>query len=333
MRHQNILVIGGSGFIGGHLVAALAADGRRVVVPSRRREVGKRLILLPTVDVVEADVADDATLNRLVAGADAIVNLVGILHGDTGRPYGKAFEAAHVALPRRIVAACRAAGVSRLLHMSALGAASDGPSMYLRSKAAGEAAVEDAGTVGLPGHAPLATTIFRSSVVFGPDDHFMNLFATMQRWLPIMPLARAKALFQPVAVRDVAAAFAAAIDDGESFLRIYELAGPRVYALEELVQIAGAYRAGGEGQPRPILRLPDALGRLQAALLELMPGPTLMSRDNFDSMRVDNVATGRYPGLAELGIQPTPLEPEVSIYLPGKGRRSHLDHLRHDAHR
>ncbi len=327
MRHQDILVIGGSGFIGGHVVAALAAEGRRVTVPSRRREAGKRLILLPTVDVIEADVSHEATLNRLVAGKDAVINLVGILHGD-----GKAFEAAHAGLPRKIVAACIAGRVPRLLHMSALGAATDGPSLYLRSKAAGEASVEDAGAIASPDRAPLATTIFRPSVVFGPDDRFMNLFATMQRWLPIVPLARAGTLFQPVAVRDVADAFAAALDDDESFSRTYELTGPRIYTLEELVQIAGACRAGGDGRPRPVLRLPDVLGRLQAAFLEFAPGPTLMSRDNFDSMRVDNAATGRYPGLSELGIVPTPLEPEVAVYLGGKGRRSHLDRLRHWAH-
>ncbi len=327
MRHQNILVIGGAGFIGGHVVAALAADGRGVTVPSRRREDGKRLILLPTVDVVEADVRDDATLKRLVAGKDAVINLVGILHGDE-----KAFEAAHVGLPKAIVAACFEARVPRLLHMSALGAAADGPSMYLRSKAAGEAMVEEAGAIAAPDRAPLAATIFRPSVVFGSDDRFMNLFAAMQRWLPAVPLARAKALFQPVSVRDVAAAFVAALDDDESFSRTYELTGPRVYTLEELVQIAGAYRAGGNGHPRPVLRLPDVLGRLQAAFLEFAPGPTLMSRDNFDSMRTENIATGRYPGLAELGITPTPLEPEVAAYVGGRGRRSHLDHLRHWAH-
>ncbi len=331
MRHQNILVIGGTGFLGGHLVAALGADGRAISVPTRRREGGKRLLLLPTVDVVAADVNDDATLTRLVADRDAVINLVGILHGDQGTPYGKAFGAAHVELPRRIVAACREAGVRRLLHMSALGADADGPSMYLRSKAAGEAVVEQADAPS-DGRAPLAVTVFRPSVVFGRDDRFLNLFATMQRWLPIMPLAKAGARFQPVAVGDVARAFVAALDDDESFGRTYELAGPRVYTMAELVRLAGTYRAGGHGRARPIVPLPDVLGRLQAAFLEFAPGPTLMSRDNFDSMRTDNVATGVFPGLADLGIAATPLEQEAAVYLAGKSRRSHLDHLRHDAH-
>jgi NADH dehydrogenase len=160
----------------------------------------------------------------------------------------------------------------------------------------------------------------------------MNLFATMQRWLPIVPLAGAHAQFQPVSVHDVAAAFCAAIDDSESFSRIYELTGPRVYTLAELVRIAGIYRAGGNGRPRPVLALPDALGRLQAAFLEMAPGPTMMSRDNFDSMRVPNVASGGFPGLADLGIVATPLEQDASRYLARKNRRSHFDRLRHDAH-
>ena len=324
MRHQDILVIGGTGFVGGHVVAALAKEGRRVTVPTRRREGGKRLILLPTVEVVETHVSDDAALARLVAGKDAVVNLVGILHGDRA-----AFEAAHVELPKRIVAACRKAGVGRVLHMSALGANADGPSLYLRSKAAGEAVVEQDDSGGQP---PLATTIFRPSVVFGRDDRFLNLFATMQRWLPLIPLAKADARFQPVAVQDVAAAFAATLDDDESFSRTYELTGPRVYTLADLVRIAGTWRAGGNGRPRPILPLPDALGRLQAAFLEFAPGPTLMSRDNFDSMRTANIASSGFAGLADLGITPTPLEQEASVYLAGKSRRSHLDHLRHDAH-
>ena len=331
MRHQDILVIGGSGFVGGHLVTALAGEGRRVTVPARRRENAKRLLLLPTVDIVEADINDDDTLARLVVGRDAVVNLVGILHGDTGTPYGRAFDAAHVQLPRRIAAACRRAGVERLLHMSALGAASDGPSMYLRSKAAGEAVIEAAGIDGTGGR-PIGTTIFRPSVVFGRDDRFMNLFATMQRWLPFVPLARADARFQPVSVHDVAAAFCAALDDPESFSRTYELTGPRVYTLADLVRVAGTYRAGGDGRPRPVIALPDAFGRLQATLLEFAPGPTMMSRDNFDSMRDANVATGGFPGLADLGIVATPLEQDASRYLARKNRRSHLDVLRRDAH-
>jgi uncharacterized protein YbjT (DUF2867 family) len=332
MRHQNILVIGGSGFIGGHVIAALAKDGRRITVPTRRREAAKRLILLPTVDVVEADVGDDKVLAGLVTGQDAVINLVGILHGDSGTPYGKAFANAHVKLPERIVTACKQYDVARLLHMSALGADAKGSSMYLRSKAAGEGIVERAGNVVEADGPLLATTIFRPSVVFGSDDHFLNLFATLQRWLPVLALGRFNAEFQPVSVHDVATSFKNALDDSESFSRTYELTGPRVYTLGDLVRIAGIYRKGSGGRSRPVLALPDMLGRLQATLLEFAPGPTMMSRDNFDSMASANIATGNFPGLTDLGIVPTPLEQEASRYLAQRNRRSHLDHLRHDAH-
>lgn len=325
MRHQNILVLGGSGFVGGHVVSALVADGRQVTVPTRRAVSAKRLLLLPTVDVIQADLADDKTLRDLMRRKTAVINLVGILHGDE-----KAFTTAHAELPRRVVAACRATGVSRLIQMSAIGAASDAPSLYLRSKAAGEAVV-DAAAVPTGSTPPLAVTIFRPSVVFGPDDRFLNLFATMQRWLPVVPLAGATARFQPVSVHDVARAFVAAIDDDESFGRTYELAGPHVYTLADLVRFAGAHRPGGRGRPRPIVSLPTGLARLQAAFLELAPGPTLMSRDNLKSMQKPNVAAGTLPGLVDLGIVPTPLDAEAPAYLERRNRRAHLDRLRHDA--
>jgi uncharacterized protein YbjT (DUF2867 family) len=328
MRHQKILVLGGSGFVGGHLTAALVKNGREVTVVTRRRVRAKRLYLLPTVDVVAGDITDDATLDRLVAGQDAVINLVGILHGDRGVPYGKRFAEAHVRLPERVVAACRRAGVHRLLHMSAIGAARDAPSMYLRSKAAGEAVVEAAGDE--LAHS-IATTMFRPSVIFGRDDAFMNTFAAMQRWLPAIALPGAGARFQPVFVQDVADAFVAALDDAETFSRIYELAGPDEFTLAGLVRLAGIHRAGGEGRSRPVFAMPASLGRVMAGLLSVLPEPP-MSTDNLDSMRVPSVASGRLPGLADLGVVPTPLEPEIALYLAHKSRRSHLDHLRRDAH-
>ncbi len=316
MKHQNILVIGGDGFIGSHLVAQLAALGRRITVPARRRERGKHLIMLPTVDVVEADVNDAGQLAALIQGQDAVINLVGILHGDTGIPYGKAFAAAHVDLPKKIIAACQLARVKRILHMSALGADVSGPSMYQRSKADGEHAIFI--------DPAIAVTCFRPSVVFGREDHFLNLFATLQRWFPFIPLAGANARFQPVYVSDVVTAFVNALDDPETFGKTYELVGPQVYSLAQLVKFAGT----ASGYPRPILGLPDGLGRLQATMMEFAPGPTLMSRDNFDSMKADNVASGRLPGFEALGIQATPLEQEAPLYLSGQHPRTRYDHLR-----
>jgi NADH dehydrogenase len=301
---RSILVLGGSGFIGRRLVAQLVAGMRDVIVPTRRFERAKPLLVLPTVEVVEADIHDDASLNRLVRRADAVINLVGILHsrgGTRGSSYGPDFAKAHVELPARTAAACAAAGTQRLLHMSALGADPHGPSMYLRSKAEGEAAVLSQ----LAGRA----TVFRPSVVFGEEDRFLNLFADLQKWLPVMLLGGADARFQPIYVEDVVHAFVTALDNVDSAGRVFELAGPKVYTLRELVKLAGVY----SGHPRPVIGLPAPLARLQAFLLEHMPGGPLMSRDNLDSMKVDNVV--RSNAAAELGIMLTPLEAVAPYYL------------------
>jgi NADH dehydrogenase len=304
MACSSVLVIGGSGFIGRHLVAQLAATGRNVLVPTRSYEHAKHLLVLPTVELAEADVHDDASLHRLLQNQDAVINLVGILHGKAGArgsSYGADFAKAHVELPKRIAAACVARRVPRFLHMSALGADSRAPSMYLRSKADGEAAAFS--------QAKVATTVFRPAVVFGEEDRFLNLFAALQRFLPVILLGGADAKFQPVYVEDVARAMTKSLDNDKTVARMFELAGPTVYALRELVRLAGIY----SGHPRPVIGLPPSLARLQAWLLEQMPGGPLMSRDNLDSMKVDNVA--RIPIASELGIMPTPLEAVAPSYL------------------
>ena len=305
MAHPCVLLVGGTGFIGSQIAGRLAAGNRRVLVPTRRYERARHLLPLPTVEVVEADVHDDGELRRLTASVDAVINLVGILHGRRGSPWGPEFDKAHVRLPARIAAACTDSGVRRLLHMSALGVQAgseqSAPSMYLRSKAAGERAVREARA--------LDWTIFRPSVVFGAGARFLNLFARLQAWLPVMALARAGARFQPVFVGDVARAFVDALDAPATHGGCYELAGPDVFTLRELVALAGRHA----GHERPIVALPDSLGRLQATMLEFAPGPTLMSRDNFDSMAIDNVASG--PIAPELGLTPTPLAAIAPAYL------------------
>lgn len=308
MAYRNVLVIGGTGFIGSHIIAKLVDAECRVTVPTRREGHATHLLLLPDVEqVVEANVHDDATLDRLMRGQDAVINLVGILHGKpgpSGSRYGRDFARAHVELPERIVKACVRNGVRRLLHMSALGAAPDAPSMYLRSKADGEAAAMSAPEV--------ATTIFRPSVVFGDKDRFLNMFASLQRMLPVMMLAGADAKFQPVYVEDVARAFVKALQDNRSIGKVYELAGPKVYTLRQLVRLAGEY----SGHRRPVIGVPDAFARMQAFFLEHLPGGPLMSRDNLDSMKVDNV---RHSTLAdELGIQWTSIEAIAPHYLRGR---------------
>ena len=298
---MKVLVLGGTGFVGRSVCARLVdrsggASGS-IVVPTRRQARAKHIQLLPTVQIVEADVHDDAALAGLVAGCDAVVNLVAILHGSEAE-----FLHAHVALPRRLAQACKAARVRRVVHVSALGASDSAPSRYLRSKAAGEAALKAA---------MLDLTVLQPSVIFGEHDRFLNLFATLQAVFPVMPLAGATARFQPVWVEDVAEAIVRCIEDPSTIGQTLECAGPKVYALKELVQIAGRL----SGHERPVIGLPPALGRLQAAAMELLPGEPLMSRDNIDSMRVPNVASGKHLGLKRLGIAAAALETVVPAYM------------------
>lgn len=297
MSRTRVLLLGGSGFIGRHVAARLAAQARHVIVPTRNRERARALLTLPTVQVFQADVHDDAQLASLMRGVDAVVNLVGVLDGGCGSPWGAGFERAHVRLAARVVEAARAAGVNRLTHVSALGVRDGGertlPSMYLRSKSAGERIVREARDLGW--------TVLRPSVVFGPGDALIERFASLQRWLPVMPVGRADARFQPVWVGDVATAIVRSLDEDAAVHRCFELAGPEVLTLRELVRFAGEIA----GHPRPVIGLPDALGRLQATLLELAPGALHLSRDNFDSLSVDNVAEG--PIAPELRIEPKPL--------------------------
>ena len=318
MRHQTIALIGGSGFIGSHLVNALVALGKNVRIATRRRENAAHLTLLP-VDVIETNLFDPVQLAAFVSQADAVINLVGILQSKRGDPYGPQFAKAHVELPSKIVAACQAKGVRRLIHMSALGADPKGPSMYLRSKGDGEKAVRESN---------LATTIFRPSVVFGPEDNFLNQFSFLQRIFPVIPLACSQAKFQPVFVGDVAKAFANVLDLDAASGRVYELGGPTVYTLEELVRFSGA----AIGKNAKIIRLPDMLGRLQAMSLELAPGEPMMSRDNLDSMKTPNIASG--PMAPELGIEePASIEAIAPMYLTGSSSRSRFNTFRASAGR
>jgi NADH dehydrogenase len=306
---SRILLLGGTGFVGravcGKLVEAAGGAGQTLIVPTRHPARAKHLQPLPSLQLVRADVHDEAQLHRLVQGADAVVNLVAILHGSDA-----AFRHVHVELPRKLAAACLAANVRRVVHVSALGvgtaatagAAGAEPSRYLRSKAAGEAVLRAAG---------LDLTILRPSVIFGEHDRFLNLFATLQAVFPVVPLGGADARFQPVWVQDVASAIVRCLADAGTIGQTFECAGPSVYTLRQIVEGAGRW----SGHPRPVFGLPDALARAQAQLMEWLPGGPLMSRDNIDSMRVPNVASGSLPGLAALGIVPTSLEDVAPGYL------------------
>lgn len=302
---MRVLVIGGAGFLGRQIVGRLVAQGHVVHVPTRQYQHGRALLVHPTVTVMQADVHDDATLGRLVAGCDVVINLVGILHSRAGQPYGPDFERAHVQLPEKIAKSCLVHGVKRLIHVSALGADAQAPSGYLRSKAAGEQAIRDA----YAAHQDNGFTIFRPSVVFGPEDQFMNMFARLARFFPVLPIAGVKAKMQPVYVMDVAEAILNAMNQPWARGQTYDLAGPGVYTLGELVELAARW----SGHPRPVIGLPLSIGRVQAFFFECLPGEPLMSRDNLASLSVDNVCNA--PINPQLGIVPTALESIAPVYL------------------
>lgn len=302
MHINNVCVLGGAGFIGSHVVHLLDAAGIQVRVLTRRRESAKHLILLPNVQVVECDVMDDADLLRNLMGMDAAINLLGILH----EGHGATFAAIHAEFPRRLVQACREIGVNRLLHVSALNADVAGPSAYLRSKGEGETAVRQSG---------LNWTIFRPSVVFGRGDSFLSLFARLARLMPVMLLASPGARFQAVWVEDLAAAIARSVSEPQTAGQSYDICGPKVYSLRELV----AYAARCVGAEPRIMGLSPRLSYLQAWVMELLP-VKLLTRDNLRSMEVDSVCHCTFP--AVFGITPTPLEAVAPEYLSGMTPRA-----------
>jgi uncharacterized protein YbjT (DUF2867 family) len=314
MDIRNVCIIGGSGFVGASVADHAVAKGKRVRVVTRSAPRARRLAVLPTCEILVADPNDDASLARAVEGMDAVINLVGIIH-EAGR---STFKSAHVDLPRRISKACRAQGVRQVVHMSALGASATGPSEYLRSKGEGETALAETSD------APW--TIFRPSVIFGEHDRFINLFAQLARIFPVIPLGGAQARFQPIWVEDVARAFVASLGDPRTFRQTYELCGPKVYTLEELVRLAAA----AAGQKTRIVPLPGSVASLQALVFEHLPG-ALLTRDNLKSMSVDNVCSGPFPAL--FGFQPSPLEAVVPEYMSGRSSRAKYNRFRHQAGR
>lgn len=319
MSTPRVLVLGGSGFVGRHVCEQLTRLGWQITVPTRRAVNAASVQSLPGLTVIEASVHQDADLARLMPGHDAVVNLVAVLHGNEKR-----FEQVHVQLPGKIASAMKKAGVQRLVHVSALGADPQGPSMYQRSKARGETVLHNAG---------LQLTILRPSVIFGAEDKFLNLFADLQAVAPFMPLAGSGTRFQPVWVADVARAVAVCLQKPDTIGQTYELCGPDVLTLGELVKKAGQWAGVNHGRGRPVVGLPMWVGWLQAAAMEMAPGEPLMSRDNLASMKVDNVATGQLPGLAALGIQAASAAGVAPGYLGHRGPRSRLNTWRERAGR
>ena len=299
---MNICVLGGTGFIGTELVTRLVYAGHWVRVPTRNPGRADRLRVLDTAELRRANVHDPRVLSQLFADCAAVINLIGILN-ERGRD---SFETVHVQLAAKVMSAARGAGVRRVLHMSSLGAAEHAPSRYLRSKAAAEVAVS---AVPNPEQPHPSVTIFRPSVIFGAGDSLTNRFAGLLRLSAgILPLARAGARFAPISVLDVAEAFVRALDRPAGTAAIYELCGPEVLTLEEIVRLT----ARVAGLPCHILRLPDAVARVQGVVMGLLPGKPF-SLDNFRSLTLDSVC--RENGCAALGIAPRTLLAEMPLYL------------------
>jgi uncharacterized protein YbjT (DUF2867 family) len=304
VKAKRLVILGGTGFVGSHLLPRLAADGHDILLLSRNREQRRALGVLPRVSIRSVDVYDGNALRHQFAGADAVINLVGILNNQGSQ----SFQRAHVELAQRVIAACLAANVPRLHHMSAL-KAGQGLSHYLKSKGDAEAQVRNS---------PLDWTIYQPSVMFGSGGGLVSRFATLLRQMPVLPLARASSRIAPTWVGDVAEAIARCVaDDALGFDRSFELYGPEVLTLGEIVhKIRDA-----AGLRTPIIPLPDGLGRLQAQVAEWLPGKPF-SLDNFRTLRTDSV--GKLDGYAALGIVPQPISPWLPVLLQAPARQRRL---------
>lgn len=318
-----VLVLGGSGFVGRHLIEQFQRSDIAVTVPTRRYVNARELWPLPCVTVHEADVTADGVLERLVAGHDVVINLIGTHHGKKA-----VFERVHADLPRRLATACVAARVRRVIHVSALGVSADAPSEYLRTKFEGEQALRQAAEQG-----QLDLTIFRPSVIYGSDDRFLNVFARLQRSFALFPLACAGARMQPVWVRNVVDAMVRCVRERAGIGQTFEAVGPDIWTLRDLVRAAGAWSGVAEGHGRSPISLPASLGWLQALCMELLPGMPLLSRDRINTLKVDSVASGQLPTLIDLGVKLASLQAVAPTYLGFDGSIKRLDVYRQTAGR
>jgi uncharacterized protein YbjT (DUF2867 family) len=298
---KTVTLFGGTGFVGRYVAQMLAQRGWRIIVASRHPD---RALPLKTAGAVGqvvpvfADIRDDGSVAAAVAGADAVVNLVGILF-ERGK---QRFDSIHGEAAGRVARAAAAAGASRFVQISAIGASADSPSSYARTKAAGEAAVRTA----FPG-----ASILRPSVVFGPEDGFFNLFANLARTAPFLPLfGGGTTKFQPVYVQDVAAAVVACLEQDGTAGQTYELGGPRVYSFRELMELT----LKQTGRKKRLVSLSWGMAAFEAKLFSLLPKPPL-TPDQVLQLKIDNVVAPGTKTLADLGIQPTPAELILPSYL------------------
>lgn len=300
MKPLSICILGGTGFLGTRLVARLIKENQRVTVLSRDREQHKHLLVLPGLSLDNCDVYEEAQLSERLRGKDVVVNLVGILNE---RGFGGGgFRRAHTELTRTLLQAARSANVPRLVQVSALKAAVDAPSHYLRSKGEAEKLIrEQSGSIDW--------SILKPSVMFGPGDSFLNRFAGLLAAAPgVLPLARPDARFQPVFVDDVVDAIQKCLHGGATSRQTFELGGPQIYTLREVVQLVARIT----GRRRLIVGLPDFLGRLEGAVCDFVPGRPFSS-DNYRSLTVDSVCSE--DGFARLKLEPHSMAAAARQYL------------------
>jgi uncharacterized protein YbjT (DUF2867 family) len=313
MRLLSIVVLGGTGFLGTRLVARLIKDGHQVTVLSRDRERHKHLLVLPGLALENCDVYQEPQLSERFRGKDVVINLVGIRNE---RGFGGAgFRRAHTELTQHVLLAARSAGVARLLQVSALKASTDAPSYYLRTKGEAEKLIRDQSTA-------LDWSIFQPSVMFGPGDSFLNRFAGLLAAIPfVFPLARADARLQPVWVDDVVDALLRCLHGGASSRQTYELGGPQMYTLREIVGLVATLTR----RRRWIVGLPNFLGRIQAFFMNFVPGRPF-SGDNYRTLGVDSVC--REDGFSKLGIKPKSMGASARLFLGAQEDNARLSQNR-----
>jgi NADH dehydrogenase len=328
MSMKRVCVLGGTGFVGRHVVHRLHKHGYQVRVVTRDLARNRDLRVMPGVEVVEGTPLRKADLDKHLADADAVINLVGILderrRGRNDLPPERRgdFHTVHVELPRMVVKAAKRHGVRRVLHMSANGADPIGPSKYQRSKGLGAQIVREAGEASdaagergwldgpkLTRGEHLDVTLFEPSIIFGEGDSFFTRFAKLVRRIPFaFPISPGETRFAPVWVEDVAEAFASAVGDPRTYGQTYELCGPHEYTFADLIRFV----AEMEGVNRKVIPLPRWMGWVQAYVLEHLPG-RIMTRDQFRTLLEDNVCSEPFP--ETFGFEPTPLEAVVPAYI------------------
>ena len=320
-RSASVCVLGGSGFVGSQLAGLLVNEGYSVRIPTRNRQNARKLLVLPGVETVQADVHDERSLSKLLNGSDIVINLVGIIKEKGHR--GKGFRIAHTELSEKLVMACQENGIERLIQLSTLKAnAEHSSSYYLRTKGQAEKILKDLTSE------ELHLTIFQPSVIFGPEDTFINRIARSLKGSPVLPLPRPKTQLAPVFVGDVAAAIVRSLENSQTHGKTYQLCGPKTYSLSEII----AYVRDLLGLKRTIIGLPNFLSPLYASVTNyLIPGKPF-SLDNLRSMAVGGVCTKS--GLDLLGVKATSLETFVPQYLDPKNHpQQQFSRLRRNAGR